>query len=260
MIPKIIHYIWVGNNEKSELILNCIESWKKFCPDYQIIEWGNEEVSKIDNLYVQQAFENKKWAFVSDYLRLYALKNYGGIYVDTDLEITNKLDDFLNLKFFTGYENYKGKYSPITAIMGAEINNKIISDLLSEYDNIAFIEDGNFNLTTNTSRITRYFIENYNYKKSYNPNNEYILDSDSKIYPSYYFCTPKDNMKNYSIHHFNGSWINSYSRKQIFCFKNYKFIRFHKRKTAKDNILPIIENEKIIFKLNILNYILCVIK
>lgn len=260
MIPKIIHYVWVGNKEKSELVLKCIESWKKFCPDFEIIEWGNDKVSKINNLYVQQAFENKKWAFVSDYLRLYALNNYGGIYVDTDLEITNKLDEFLDLEFFTGFENFKGKYSPITAIMGAEANNKIISDLLKEYDDISFIENGSFNLTTNTSRITKYFIKNFNYKKTYNPDKEFILNNYSKIYPSYYFCTPKNNEKNYSIHHFNGSWTDSYSRKQLFAIKNYKIIRFHKRKTAKDNKFPLIKGEKILYKFRILNYTICIIK
>ena len=94
MIPKIIHYVWVGNNEKPEIVLKCIESWKKYCPDFEIIEWNNDSLKEIDNKYVSQAFECKKWAFVSDYLRLYALKNFGGFYFDTDLEITNRLDNF----------------------------------------------------------------------------------------------------------------------------------------------------------------------
>ena len=85
MIPKIIHYVWVGSAPKSDLILKCIESWKKYCPDYKIREWNNDDVSRIDNAYVKEAFNCKKWAFVSDYLRLYALKTQGGFYFDSDL-------------------------------------------------------------------------------------------------------------------------------------------------------------------------------
>ena len=95
MIPKKIHYVWVGTAEKPDSVIKCIESWKKYCPDYEIIEWGNEEFEKIKNKYARQAFENKKWAFVSDYIRLYALYNHGGIYLDTDVEITQNIDRFL---------------------------------------------------------------------------------------------------------------------------------------------------------------------
>ena len=95
LIPKKIHYVWVGGKEKPDLVKKCIESWKKHCPDYEIIEWNDDVLKKIDNLYVKQAYENKKWAFVSDYLRLWALYHYGGFYCDTDLEITNNIDRFL---------------------------------------------------------------------------------------------------------------------------------------------------------------------
>ena len=96
LIPNKIHYVWVGGKEKPDLVKKCIESWKKHCPDYEIIEWNDDVLKEIDNLYVKQAYENKKWAFVSDYLRLYALYNYGGFYFDTDLEITNSIDRFRN--------------------------------------------------------------------------------------------------------------------------------------------------------------------
>ena len=118
MIPKIIHYVWVGNNPKPDLVLKCIESWKKYCPDYKIKEWNNNDISNINNIYVKEAFECKKWAFVSDYLRLYALKNIGGFYFDSDLEITQPIDKFRDKAFISGYENWHGEYSPITAFMG----------------------------------------------------------------------------------------------------------------------------------------------
>lgn len=254
MIPKIIHYVWVGDNPKSELVLKCIETWKRFCPDYEIIEWGNNEVAAIDNLYVSQAFESKKWAFVSDYLRLYALYKHGGFYFDTDLEITNNLDCFLNNKFISGFEDFKGKISPITALMAAEPKNDIIKNLLKEYDNIPFIKNGQLDQTTNTARITKYFEQNFGLKKPYNPDEKIKLTEKSIIYPSYYFCNPKDGKENYSIHHYNGSWVDAYSRKLILNFKNFRIVRFHKRKNIKDDKLPILNGEKILTIFKIFNY------
>lgn len=207
MIPKIIHYVWVGENEKPELVQNCINSWKKHCPDYKFIEWNNESLKQIDNLYVTQAFECKKWAFVSDYLRLYALKNHGGFYFDTDLEITNNIDKFTKYSYVTGFEEFNKKIAPITAFIGAEKDNKIISDLLAEYENIEFIKNGKMDCTTNVTRISKYLTKTYNIELNANPNIELSIDENSKIFPVYYFCKKYDNKENYSIHHYNGSWI-----------------------------------------------------
>lgn len=112
MIPKIIHYIWLGSAKKPELLQKCMQSWQKNCPDYQIMEWNSENTKDIDNIYFREALTSEKWAFASDYLRLYVLERYGGIYVDTDTEITNNLDPFLKHDFFTGYEIYDGLYFP----------------------------------------------------------------------------------------------------------------------------------------------------
>lgn len=261
MIPKIIHYVWVGDKPKSDLVLKCIDSWKKFCPDYEIIEWGNDKIKDFDNLYLQQAFDNKKWAFVSDYIRLYALKYYGGLYFDTDLEITNSLDKFLNLQFFSGFEDYHGVYSPITsAIMGAVKDQKIICDLLDEYKNIPFIRNGICNQTTNTARITKYFEKNFNVSSPYNPNETIKLTDECIIYPSYYFCVPQNNKQNYSIHHFNGSWLDAYKRTIIFSIGNYRIAKFSKRKNEPDAALPLLKNEIILFQFRFLKYKICLIK
>ena len=93
MIPKKIHYCWFGNGEKPELAIKCIESWKTHCPDYELVEW-NEQSFDIDSapLYVRQAYENKKWAFVTDYVRLYAMVSYGGVYMDTDVEVIKNIN------------------------------------------------------------------------------------------------------------------------------------------------------------------------
>ena len=106
MIPKVIHYCWFGKKPLPPLAVNCIDSWKKFCPDYEIIEWNEKNFDINSNTYVREAYENKKWAFVSDYVQLYALYNYGGIYMDTDVQVLKPLDAFLNDQAFSGFEAY----------------------------------------------------------------------------------------------------------------------------------------------------------
>ena len=101
-IPKIIHYCWFGKGPKPELAIKCIESWKKYCPDYEIKEWNEDNFDLNYNAYVKEAYENKKWAFVTDVVRLYALVNYGGIYMDTDVEVIKPLDEFLTLSGLSG--------------------------------------------------------------------------------------------------------------------------------------------------------------
>ncbi len=248
MIPKIIHYVWVGNQEKSELILKCIESWKKMLPDYEIIEWNNEKFFSIKNKYSEEAFNNKKWAFVSDYIRLYALYNYGGIYLDTDVEITEKLDKFLGHDFFSGHENYHGKYSPITALMGSQKKNSIIKDLLDHYSNESFETKKGLNMQSNTSRISNYFVEKFKISRSFDGRAQIILQENSVIYPSAYFCTPEDNSENYAIHHFNGSWVDGFSRRnKLIFFNKYIIARFKKNERTKSSVLPILHNEKLLF-------------
>ena len=105
MIPKKIHYCWFGGNPLPEDAQKYLESWKKFCPDYEIIRWDEKNFDINQLPYVQEAFKAKKWAFITDYVRLYALYNYGGIYMDTDVEVLKSLDSFLELKAFSGFEN-----------------------------------------------------------------------------------------------------------------------------------------------------------
>ena len=105
MIPKKVHYIWLGRNEKNERIKHCIESWKKYLPDYEIIEWNEDNLPMEYNDFFKQAYVNKKWAFSSDVARLYVLYKEGGIYMDTDVEIYKPLDEFLNNEGFIGFED-----------------------------------------------------------------------------------------------------------------------------------------------------------
>lgn len=203
MITKKIHYCWFGKNPKSKLIKKCIASWRKHLPEYEVIEWNEDNFDIKSNRYVKEAYEAKKWAFVSDYVRLWALKEFGGIYMDTDVEVFKKFDMFLHHGFFTGYERYGESISPITAVMGSKQNHPLVAKLFDEYKDIAFLmPDGSFNITTNTSRITSFLVNNYGVHAT---NDTYqVLADDIHIYPSTYFCM--EHKDSYSIHHFDASW------------------------------------------------------
>ena len=105
MIPKIIHYCWFGGKPLSPMARRCIDSWKKYCPDYQIKRWDETNFDLNSCTYIREAYEAKKWAFITDYVRLCVMYNYGGIYMDTDVEVLKNLDCFLSEKAFSGFES-----------------------------------------------------------------------------------------------------------------------------------------------------------
>lgn len=208
MIPKTIHYCWFGRGEKPELAVKCIESWRKYLPDYVIKEWNEDTFDVSKNQYVHEAYVNRKYAFVTDYVRLYALYVEGGIYMDTDVEVLRNYNNFLEHNAFSGFES-DGNVP--TGMMAAEKGSIWAKELLEQYDTRRFVqEDGSFDLTTNTTVITKYMVS-----KGLLLNNE-LQDFPGlcTMYPSDYFC-PKDHgtgkitcTKNtVCIHHFAGSWI-----------------------------------------------------
>ena len=208
MIQKIIHYCWFGGKEKPELAKKCIESWKKYCPDYELKEW-NEETFNIESapIYVQEAYQEKKWAFITDYVRLWAMYNLGGIYMDTDVEVLKPLDEFLDNNGFTGFED--DKYM-VTGIMAAEKELPLMRQLLSYYDGRKFIrEDGTLDMTTNTVSITKTLKE-----MGFEPNGKMQIREGFAIYPRDYFCPLDDatgklfkSNNTATIHWFNKSWL-----------------------------------------------------
>lgn len=212
VIPKIIHYCWFGQSQMPELAIYCINSWKKYLPDYEFILWNEDNFDINCNEYVKEAYESKKFAFVTDYVRLYALYNYGGIYMDMDVEVLKPLDKFLKHQAFIGCENNKICVTTGTGIMAAEKNHKWIEDLLKEYDERRFIlPDGSYDTTPNTQIITKVTMEEYGWK----PQNEHeVLKEGLNIYPFDYFCA-KDlqtgridiSENTHTIHHFSGSWL-----------------------------------------------------
>ncbi|WP_252182511.1 glycosyltransferase [Citrobacter sp. wls710] len=255
LIPKKIHYIWVGNKPKPPFVLECIATWKKFLPDYEIIEWSNECLDSIKNTYAIEAYKNEKWAFVSDYIRLHALYHHGGIYLDTDVEVTKEFDNLLSLDFFSCHEVFNGKTLPITsAVLGASKGNGIIKDLLDTYENKKFIIKNTFDLTPNTLLITEFLVKKFNISQPFLSDNTIHLREKEIIFPSNYFCERIDNKTNYSIHHFSGSWLLSHSRKDKLKIFNRLIVSRLKKKSDKGEF-PILSNEKLLFSVKLTNKI-----
>ncbi len=208
-IPRIIHYCWFGGNPKPELALKCIESWRKNCPDYKIIEWNENNFDINYNDYVREAYESKKWAFVTDVVRLYALTQYGGVYMDTDVEVLRPLDSLLEYQAVSGFET---DIDIPTGLMACEKGYEMFVELLSEYDHIHFImEDGSLDLTTNVVKITN-TCEKYGFDRG-KPNTQQEIRG-FVLLPKEYLC-PKDyktgelnlTENTLTIHWFAGSWM-----------------------------------------------------
>lgn len=207
MIPKIIHYCWFGRGDMPELALKCIESWHRYMPDYEYKLWNEDNFDITSNQYVKEAYESKKFAFVTDYVRLYALYTEGGIYMDTDVEVLKPYDDLLSLSAFTGYEGSK-HLPPVTGTMASEAGGEWVKEQLEAYDSIHFINaDGSLDTTTNTTRISEImkaggFIQNGK-KQEY---------KGMTIFPVNYFCPRQTtgevliDEETYCDHHFMGSW------------------------------------------------------
>lgn len=193
----MIHYFWFGEKEKSDLIKKCIHSWYKVLDDYQIIEWNESNFDVFQNKYCKTAYKNKKYAFVSDYARLKVLKEYGGIYLDTDMLVIKRLDNFLKSKFFIGFMfDCTLSASPI----GAEKNNIIISELLNKYNDYTNFAAPNNNL------FTEFFLNKYSELLLNNTYQE-LEGGGVNIYPKECFCMPTHNKSmGYAVHYFNNSW------------------------------------------------------
>lgn len=209
MIPKIIHFCWFGGNPLPKLAEKCIQSWKKYCPDYEIIRWdeSNFDIS-ASPLYVRQAYETKKWAFVTDYVRLKVVYDHGGIYLDTDVELIKSLDHLLHHKAFFGFENNKNIATGLG--FGAAKHTPILNEIMKDYLHIPFIlKDGTYDTLACPYRNTAVFV-----KHGLAQNNSMqILPGDILILPTAFLCpsnfsTGKTRLapETISIHWYNASW------------------------------------------------------
>lgn len=218
MIPKIIHYCWFGRNPMPELALKCMASWKKFCPDYQVMEW-NEDTFDLSSapLYVRQAYEAKKWAFVTDFVRLQVVYEHGGIYLDTDVELCKPLESLLKNRAYFGFENPNNVATGLG--FGAEKGHPLLKEMIDDYAHIPFIlPDGSFDLTPcpkrNTDVLLRHgLVQNGQLQ---------ILADQVCILPAEYLCPIAFNTgkmrktrKTVSIHWFSASWHTEAERKKL---------------------------------------------
>lgn len=208
MIPKIIHFFWFGKKPKGKQEKKCIESWKKYCPDYEIKEWNESNVDLNMMPFVKEAYDAKKYAFVSDVLRLRVLYDEGGIYFDTDVELLKNFDDLLQNAGFIGFEN--NNFVNTGQCVGAEKGNPIIKEMFDYYKSRHFLnKDGSFNLLgcpiVNTKILT---------DRGLILNGEMQNIDGFLVLPSDYFNPYDDTLgklnktKNtYSIHWYSKSWM-----------------------------------------------------
>lgn len=212
MIPKIIHYCWFGHNPLPKLAQECIATWKKHCPDYEIKEWNEDNIDISCIGYMQEAYEEKAWGFVSDVARLQIIYEHGGIYLDTDVEILKSFDTLLHHTAFMGMEDgrFNKKNVALGLGFGAEKGNELIGKFLYDYQDRHFRnKDGTLDRTPcpviQTAVLTR---------EGFRPQNKQQTICGAIVYPTEFFspyspitgiscCTSNS----YSIHHYDGSWI-----------------------------------------------------
>lgn len=221
-IPKKIHYVWVGGAKKPNYIKKCMNTWKKHLQEYEIKEWNENNFDINKHPFVKKAYEQKKWAFVSDYIRAYAIYTEGGIYLDTDVLVVDNIDFLLENKAFVGYETPN---HPFTAVFGAEKGHPFIKDILDSYNDKK--ETFNFE-DNNTISVSEILINKYNCKLG---NIEQTLDTGIKVYQDGVLCNISRETK--TIHVFTTTWLNrKYTLKQ----KIYREIKVRLNTKRKVNM------------------------
>ena len=249
MIPKIVHYWWFGGTEMPPVVKWCIKSWKKHLPNYRFQLWDESNFDVNSVPFVREAYKCRKYAFVADYVRLYALLEQGGVYMDTDEELVKPLSEFMNHDLFIGSQRCGSCRGINPALIGAIPNSPIIKDFLDVYDHEFFIkEDGSLNLTTNPAYIGRVLAQKYGISDTYIKKGRVKITENAWIYPYTYFCT--DNSKAYAIHHYSGSWKPDYKITNKFSWK-WGGCRYtvRKYKRHRDVPMPLEDGEQIIASL-----------
>lgn len=232
MIPKVIHYCWFGGGEKTKQIEKCIQSWKKYCPDYQIIEWNELNYDVTKNSFMKKAYENKKWAFVSDYARIDILHTYGGIYLDTDVELITGLDSLLKYELYAGFESEY--FINFGLGFGSVAEHPVLKSILDYYDILEF-PDNDFGLSmVSCPRIQTETLK----KRGLVCNNKTQKIDGCQIFSTEYFCPMSFRTgeivvtdKTISIHHYDMSWNTAHFKKTK--EKEWKLVRIFGSKWGK---------------------------
>ena len=214
MIPKVIHYCWFGGKPLDALGKQCLESWKKFFPDYKIICWNESNVDFSGCQYIKEAYAEKKWAFVSDYVRFKVMYEYGGIYFDTDVEVIRPFDDILKSGSFMGCEQpdlKKGMRVNPGLGFAAEPRLAVIREIIEHYERSSFYnDDGTLNLQMTVVQRTTNILRQHGLKESMDSQQvaELIIYSTDYLCPIHVDTHQMHITDNtHSIHWFAGSWV-----------------------------------------------------
>lgn len=211
MIPKIIHYCWLSNDSYPEKVQFCISSWKRNLPDYKIVLWDLNKFNIDTTKWTRQAFDAKKYAFAADYIRCYALYNYGGIYLDSDVEVLKTFNELLDLPYFIGQDCSKAIEA---AVVGCEKGNFLYKNMLSYYESRDFIKnDGRYDIKAMPDIMDEVASSLYEFKVINKKEDFEFNENILNLFTSDYFSPKRQNDfkinlsdKTFSIHHFNASW------------------------------------------------------
>lgn len=216
MIPKIIHLCWLSGDSYPDKIAKCISTWKKHLPDYEIMLWDTKRFDVNSTLWTKQAFEAKKYAFVADYIRFYAVYNYGGIYLDSDVEVLKSFDSLLGLPYFIGKECNDSDLE--VAAFGAEAGTSWVKECLEYYSDRPFmLSNGKLN-DTSCAIVMRDVLWNKFFRKEIFSLSDFSHEANTLcVFPTDYFCAHlvdsatseawyRVSESTFSVHHFAHSW------------------------------------------------------
>ena len=245
MIPKVVHFVWLGATPKPPIVLKCIESWKRVCPGWEIREWGDEALEGVGNRYLREAVEHRKWAFAADYLRLKVLNDCGGFYLDTDLELLKPIDEFCACDFVTGFIDRPPNVFLNMCFLGAAKGNGRIAEMLAEYERISFVgKDGELDQMPNVVRFARYFASRgFDFS---NAHAEVRLSPTERIYPVEVF----NSREGYAFHHYAASWLDDWTRKVWLRCGGLKLVRFKRRLEAASQSPALMQDERALLSLS----------
>lgn len=218
MIPKIIHFCWLSGNMFPPDVQACLDTWKEHLPDYEILLWDTQRFDVASVLWTKQAFDAGKYAFAADYIRLYALYHYGGIYLDSDVVVYKSFNDLLHLPYFIGHDQIKGFEA---AVIGAEKGCQWIKDVLDTYENRAFVkEDGTYDMLPLPCRFHHVLVDlGYKFRRldklySYTTKDHELYVFDGDFFNSRNAIQVRRTPKSYCAHNYAGSWYEKNNKRK----------------------------------------------
>ena len=250
MIPKIIHLCWMSGDPFPSDIQKCIDSWKRILPDYEIWLWDTKRFDLSTSVWVTEAYDKKKYAFCADYIRMYALFNYGGVYLDSDVEVLRSFNDLLTLPYFIGYES---KQYFEAAVIGAEKGNPFIGDVLAYYKDRHFVKE-NGSLDIQIMPEVMMNVTNSKWKRVLiNEISDFINDPTIiNVFPYDWFSSIASTEKRYvlrvskntyCIHHFASAWVDWRVKLLVKIFGYNSPLRYRIQRLGK-SFLNLISNRK----------------